>query len=146
MLIYSILGISHLATVIFAYLFIQTRWSYYGIARRNHRLQDLLGLFDRSTWNGREALGNAETHSLLGSISSFNGWIHATKPMSSFLTRILYLIGANLVVAYVCWRAFDQIQSGATSWLFVACVLANLFVVVVLYMIDYIHFVARDIS
>ncbi|MFT3684385.1 MAG: hypothetical protein QM783_05560 [Phycisphaerales bacterium] len=136
-LVHWILTVSFLATLLFTYHFIRTRWSYYGVAARLSQCQHLLHLYTPLEWGGKAPLGDSPYGRL---IDGFGSWRKATKPMSSFLTRIVYLVGANLMVASICWRGFEEAQRPQPLWFFLCVILANMVVIALGFMIDFIHF------
>lgn len=131
------LAVSFLATGLFTFHFIRTRWSYYGVAARLANIQHLLGLYDGAGWHGGAPLRGNPYRGFIGGLES---WQHTTRPMSSFLTRIVYLVGANMVVSLVCWSSLSRSSGHAGPWFLVTCFLLNAVIAGGAFALDYVHF------
>ena len=137
-LVYGVLVFSLLATFIFSFLFITTRWSYYGVSRRLLRVQMLLGLYDSTKWNGQEApLGELDK---IGVVKGLRTWRENTKPLSSFTTRMVYLSGANLTISFIAYFALKKIDPATSPYFLATWIIINIVLIVSVMLIDFLHF------
>jgi hypothetical protein len=135
-LVYLVLTISFVATALFTYHFIRTRWSYYGVAGRMAKVERLLGLYSDADWGSDAPLRGSPYSRMVNGAESWE----ITKPMNSFLTRIVYLIGANVMVASICWHGFESGTQGNCLWYAIAIALVNAAIVFLAFVADYLHF------
>ncbi|MBN2286842.1 MAG: hypothetical protein JXI43_10375 [Tissierellales bacterium] len=140
-LIYATLFFSYFATFIFSFLFIRTRWSYYGVANRLIAAQELLQLYNAECWNGENPL---KPINKINQTKNYSEWMKYTKPMSSFFTRLIYLIGANLTIMFIASYALKWLSGDLTPYFYVTWILANLILLMSVFIIDFIHFVTKS--
>ena len=135
-IVYSVSIFSFIATIIFYFLFLNRRWSYYGVATRLVRLQDILRLYDRTTWCGNSPLSDGDR---IGAVKDFGTWRKNTKPFNSFITRILYVAGANGTVAFVVSLALNKIQRNVSCFV-VTWIILNIVALLFVMWFDFRHF------
>jgi hypothetical protein len=130
------------ASLMFAFLFIHTRHSYYGLGARLHQIQDCLHLFEPDYWEQHSFFPAAHSP---GKVAGLGDWWDRTKPQSSFFTRIMYIVGANFAIDYLAYLAFQRMGSAKACFLS-TWVLLNLLLLFGIYLYDYLHFTRRDAS
>jgi hypothetical protein len=135
------LWLSLSATVLFVFLFIHTRHSYYDVADRSHRIQNCLHLYEPEQWRGHSLFSTVHRS---GRVCTLQEWKERTKPWSSFLTRLLYIIGANLVVNFIVYVAFDRMGKPQGAYFVCFWLALNIALVLIAYALDYLHFRNRD--
>jgi len=137
-LVYGVLIFSFLATIVFYLLFVRTRWSYYGIATRLLRIQDLLGLYDPPQWDGKTApFTDADR---IGMVKGLRTWRENTKPFSSFMTRMVYVLGSNLTLVFIAYCALRKIDTSTSIYFLVTWITFNLAVLMIFMFVDFLHF------
>lgn len=128
------------STIVFYVLFIRTRRSYYGVAKRLVHVQDILRLYDKDTWNGDPPLYDADR---IGTVTGFWTWRKNTKPFNSFTTRIMYLFGANLIVAFVANLALKKIDPNTSRCFLATRSILNIVAVLLVMLCDFLSFYVR---
>lgn len=136
-LLESTLWFSLTATLIFTFLFIQTRHSYYGVAKRLHNVQVNLELYNDAQWGGKSLLTGDNK---IGIIEDFKTWKTRTKPFSSFSTRLIYLLGANFAIAFISYRAYESLGYAQNIFYLLKWIFLNLVILITLFLWDYFHF------
>lgn len=144
-MIYSVSIFSCIATAVFYWLFMNRRWSYYGVAKRLVRVQDILRLYDSTTWNGTAPLRDADK---IATVTGFSTWYKNTKPLNSFITRLLYVAGANVTVLVVACLALNRIHPNTSCFVvtLLACTILNIFGLSVVMWFDFRNFYKRGKS
>lgn len=122
---------------------VRLRHSYYGVAKRMGAIQKQMGLYDPSNWDEHPPYSQRGSFADLESIRDTSSWHKATKPTSSFFTRILYITGAQAIVSVVCaWGIFKN-NSATTLCITLYAALtaiALLAIVAIAGLYDYMHF------
>lgn len=129
-----------ISTIVFYVLFIRTRRSYYGVAKRLVRVQDLLHLYDSTTWNGTPPLLDVDK---IGTVTGFCTWRKNTKPFNSFTTRIMYLFGANVIIAFVAYLGLKRIEPNTSLFFLVTRIILNIVILFLVMLCDFLSFYAR---
>jgi hypothetical protein len=134
---------SSFATAAFCFLFTSTRHSYYGVADRLHRIQECLHLYDPNQWEGQSFF--PREHRFIA-VESVSDWFERTKPMSSFLTRMLFIFGSNYAIDLIAVIALQRMGKGGSvdSWWFWFG--ANIIILMATFGCDYYRFFNRDES
>ncbi|HAU36473.1 MAG TPA: hypothetical protein DCX07_01995 [Phycisphaerales bacterium] len=137
-LVHGVLIFSLVATFVFSFLFIRTRWSYYGVSRRLLRIQSLLGLYDAETWGESDApLGDIDR---IGYVKGWRTWRENTKPFSSFTTRMIYVWGSNMTMCFIAYFALTRIDPKTSVYFLVFWLIINVFLLGLIMLIDFLHF------
>ncbi len=140
-LLVGALVFSFLATAMFASLFIHTRHSYYGVSDRLHRIQKCLHLYKHDQW--QDTIFFPVSHSS-GEVRTIDDWNKLTKPWSSFSTRMLYIIGANIAADCIVYGAFDRLGKAKDVYFLCFWLGMNVALVALAYVGDYFHFRTRE--
>ena len=140
-IIYAVLIFSYFATAIFTFLFSQTRKSYYGVRKRLDTIQQMLLLTNDEVYGDGRIFDAVET---IDNIIDKETWHRITKPNSSFLTRMVYLFGANTAVLIICYLSILKIGKEQSIWFLVCFLLVNSFIFISARHFDYHHFVKKS--
>jgi hypothetical protein len=132
---------SFIGTALFAFLFIHTRHSYYTVKERLHKFDQCLKLYDQTQWDGTAFFPPEHTS---GRVRAFGEWCKRTKPWSSFLTRLVYILGANAGIDYLVYLAFDRVGSPQGSYFLAFWFGLNVALAVIVYVYDFIRFRLRE--
>lgn len=139
-IIFAVLLFSFVATAIFTFLFTQTRKSYYGVRGRLDTIQKMLCLTEENTFGEGRVFDAKQS---IVNIKDKQTWNDITKPNSSFLTRMVYLFGANIAVLIIMYLSMIKIGKDQSLWLLAFCVAANATIFLVARFFDYHHFVKK---
>lgn len=127
------------ATFLFAYLFATTRDSYYGVRKRVEKVQDMLFL-NREGIHGEHAVYQTKK---VEDIRSPSDWWNVTKPQSSFLTRMVYLLGGYWAVTVIALLALRGNNEAADNWIAILYGLVGLLIFVFFLFLDYLRYVKK---
>jgi len=133
-LLWASVGFSFFATTMFSFLFSHTRRSYYGVAHRLHQLQRFLRLYDKKFWDNIKFFPPEHTP---GEVLSAEDWRRQTKPWSSFLTRMGYIVCGNLCVDFIAFLSFGRLGLGYNSLFLPLCFVLSYVLVWKIYNSDY---------
>jgi len=134
---------SFIGTTLFAFLFIHTRHSYFMVKERLHKFDQCLKLYDHAEWDG---IAFFPPEHASGEVRCVRDWRKRTKPWSSFLTRLVYIIGANAGIDYLVYLAFDQVGAPQNIYFLAFWFGLNFTLVVIVYVYDFIHFRLHETS
>ncbi|MGI1671259.1 MAG: hypothetical protein K6L74_13180 [Neptuniibacter sp.] len=127
------------ATCLFAFLFFQARQSYYGVRKRVERIQAALFLDKEGIYGDEAIFGGMKVES----VDDYQSWKDITKPTSSFMTRMVYIIGSNLAVIIIAYLSLYKMQYPVTlsfAGLFIAM---TIFIFIFAWFIDYHSFTKK---
>lgn len=128
---------SFFATIIFLFLFIRTRWSYYDIGQRLLHVQKLLQLYNSKVWGGSCPI---QARYIIGPSMNYKNWRQQTKPYASFLTRFVFLLGANMIVTIISGTALTYLSNFIIINYLVIWIIIHFFTFLIIMFLDYIHF------
>ena len=131
---------SLVATLMFAALLVHRRHSYFLVRKRLHTIQKLLKLYEPAEWDNLTILSPEHRST---DVCDCRSWLELTKPLSSFLTRLVYIIGANLVIDFLVWLAFRRTGSPQGPCFILLFLVLNVFLGICVYVHDLYHFLAR---
>jgi len=135
-LLWASVGFSFFATIMFSLLFSHTRRSYYGVVHRLHQFQRFLRLYDKKYWGNIKFFPLEHTP---GEVLSKEDWRRQTKPWSSFLTRMGYIVAGNLCVDFLAFLSFGRLGLGYNSLFLPLWLLLSIVLVWMIYSSDYHH-------
>ena len=144
-LISAIIVVSWCGTSAFGYLFLRTRWSYYGVMLRLMLVEQSLQTNEDSLWGGYAPSRSGYS---MGAASTASEWRVNTQVTNSFLTRMVYVIGGNFAVSAAGVLALGQadvlVNIAALILLAVLLLIGNLILAAGILFVDFLHFLAQD--
>ena len=138
-IIYSLVIFSTIATGLFTFMFLQTRKTYYEVVARLEKIQSIFKLDIKDEY----CLGTLYSESKISGINSKESWKEATKPGNSFLTRLVYLFGANAAVIALCFFSMRHIGGNDTVLFPVLFMTLNVSIFLFASFFDYHSFVKK---
>jgi hypothetical protein len=142
-LLWTAMWFSFIGTALFAFLFIHTRHSYYMVKERLHKFDQCLKLYDPAQWDGIVFFPPEHAS---GRVRAFRDWCKRTKPLSSFLTRLVYIFGANAGIDYLVYLAFEKEGSPQSGYFLAFWFGLNGALAVVVYVYDFVRFRLHETS
>jgi hypothetical protein len=131
--------ISFIALIPFSYFFLWIRHSYYGVAARLSRLHEALRIHDDSFWGIERPLLD-EAH-IFVQIDNLCTWYTKTKPFSSFLLRIIMLLGASFCLSLIAWYSNVWTSHTECKWITLLTIVLPYFVLAFLiFVCDFMWF------